>query len=438
MTIEAEQALLGCLLVNNKAFELVSEIEPHHFQNQAHNTIYSVIHRDLVKGKPVDSITVMKALGSDLEACGGLSYLTALMTNSISAANAPRYAEIVLDSYSRWQLKNLSFEIIGNLDEQKPTDEIVGNATHGLANLTRKTESIVDLSEALSAHVDLMTQRTEGVQKTIATGLTDLDRKLNGGFCGGDLVILAARPAMGKTMCSLTMALNVARTGNVMFFSLEMSRNQLLDRAIANIGGVPLPWLRNPQDDGPEWAAYTSAIDQIRKFNLVIDDRAGRKIHEIEAIAKQQHRKKPLSMVVVDYLGLVRGSASQNRNAELGEYTKTLKGLAKAIDCPVLLLSQLNRGVEQRSNRRPLLSDLRDSGEIEADADIVMFLYRDEYYNPDSMDKGIVEIDIAKYRQGETGHVGCAFQGQYQRFADLAHEYKRVVVEKKVNTRGLD
>lgn len=438
MTIQAEQALIGTILTENRAFELVSEIDAIHFTTDAHRAIYKALQDDLKAGKVVDAITVMKSLGDRLNDFGGMQYLTTLSLCAVSIKNAPRYAEIILDEYSRRQLKSISFAVMRNLDEQMPTNEIVGQIAEGLNGLTKKSETVATIDDSLLEHVDLMSIRSEGNQKSFSTGLTALDKKLNGGFCAGDLVVLAARPAMGKTMCALTIALNAAENGNVLFFSLEMSRAQLLDRAVANIGGLPLSWIRNPHEEGPEWDAYTAAIARMKNLGLVIDDRAGRRIHEIESIAKQENRKKRLSLVVVDYLGLIRGSSSQNRNTELGEYTKTLKGLAKSLDCPLLLLAQLNRGMEQRTSKRPLMSDLRDSGEIEADADIVMTLYRDEYYNPNTRDRGVVEIDVAKYRQGETGVIGCAFQGQYQRFADLGHEYKREIVETKVNTRGLD
>lgn len=442
MSIEAEQALIGCILVNNKAFEFVPEIEPHHFKDQAHVSIYAAMYRDLVKGKPVDAITVIQVLrkNQDDEACGGMPYLNQLMMGACSPKNVTRYAEIILERFRLDELKGVAFDVMAQLDERKDSIEIAGHVTSKLSNLTHKTSDIVSITDALAEHTDVMELRTEGKHSFTATGLTDLDKKLGGGFSGGDLVILAARPSMGKTMCSLTIALNVAEKKPVMFFSMEMTRSQLIDRAIANYGNVPIGWVRNPskESNDPCWPAYTQASQRLAKLKLMIDDKPGRRMVDIVSIAKAQHRKNPLGLVVVDYLGLIRGGNAANRNLELGDYTKTLKELAKALDCPVMLLSQLNRGVEQRANKRPVMSDLRDSGEIEADADIVMMLYREEYYQPDTKYKGVCEIDIPKQRQGETGVVGVAFRGEYQRFDDLAHEFRRDDSPPPSKTRGLD
>jgi len=440
MSIEAEQALIGCILINNKAFELVPEIEPHHM-HEHHRIIYAAMHKDLIRSKPVDPITVFEdlRLARQDEYCGGLKYLTQLANSGCTPKNIKRHGEIILETHKRNVMKIMAFGVMRELDDGVPTAEIAGNVSKTLQNLTETADSTFTMTECLNEHIDVMGNRETGDMKFLPTGLVDLDRKLEGGFNPGDLVILAARPSMGKTMCALTIALKVAETHRVMFFSLEMPKSQLMDRAIANYGSIPISWVKNPrasQDD--YWANHSNAVRRLQALDLVIDDRAGRKILDIVAIAKAEHRKKPLNLVVVDYLGLIRGGNAANRNLELGDYTKQLKELAKTLQCPVLLLAQLNRGVESRGDKRPLMSDLRDSGEIEADADTIMLLYRDEYHNPDTRDKGIVEIIIPKQRQGETGFVGCQFNGQFQRFEDLAYTFQRSTTPVKSNNRGLD
>lgn len=438
--LDAEKAVLGCLMANNRAFESITDLEPHHFIQPEHVSIYRVIFLMLTKSRPVDPITVMASLQAkgQLEEVGGMKYLNEIATGNFSVGNVANYAQIVVNEFRRFEMKSLCFDSIGRLDAQLDPLEIGGMLVERVTKITenRAQDSISDADGLLAEHLNLMEKRQEGRQVVFKTGLDDLDRKLCGGFSGGDLVILAARPAMGKTAMSLSIALNMAEHHNVLFFSMEMTKAQLMDRAMANLGSLPLEWIRNPDDDKQQGARHTAAFHKFQNLKIHVDDKAGRRLVEIQSIAKQINRKKKLGLVVVDYLGLMRGGNANSRNLELGEYTKGLKQLAKELDIPVLCLAQLNRQVENRAGQRPNLSDLRDSGEIEADADTVMFIHREEYYNPDSTQKGVAEIIISKQRQGETGITGAAFMGAFQRFANLSYEYKREEVQPKQVARG--
>lgn len=427
--LDAEASLLACLMHNPRIFEEVSNIEPHHFATQVHVTLYRVMYKMLVKGSPVDPITLMIELEKrgELEMVGGMPYLTSVMTTHYSPSNAALYASVVLDAYRRSEMRSLCFEAVGQLDSKADPIEVGAVIADKVGKITenRNSSSVSETDDLLSSHLDLMERRRVGDEKFLSTGMADLDAKLGGGFSGGDLVILAARPAMGKTAMALSIALNVAQTSRVLMFSMEMTKAQLMDRAIANLGRVPVGWIRTPNDDDNFWSRHTTGFTAFNERKFSVDDKAGRRINEIIGMTKQAHRRKKIGLVVIDYLGLIKGSQAHSRNLELGEYTKALKTLAKDLDVPVLCLAQLSRDVDKRTGQRPVLSDLRDSGEIEADADTVMFIHRDDYYNPDSMHKGSAEIIIAKQRQGETGYLGLSFQGEYQRFDNLAYQYQR-------------
>jgi replicative DNA helicase len=270
----------------------------------------------------------------------------------------------------------------------------------------------VKAAQALVDYITHMEKQAEGLIKPVSTGLTDLDRKLGGGFYAGDLVVVAARPSMGKTAFSLTVSANVAETKPVLFLSMEMTNLQLNQRLVSSQGRISMATLRNPAAmSNDEWSRVTVATQRIANLELL----------EVRNKARTAKRKYGLSMLVVDYLGLMATADEERRDLQIGAITKGLKNLAKELSIPVVLLSQLSRNVEQRPNKRPMLSDLKDSGDIEADADTVLFLYRDEQYNPDTMDRGVCEVICAKQRQGETGIVGTAFIGEQTRFEDLAH-----------------
>lgn len=430
MSIQAEQAFIGSILVNNGGFELVPEVEPHHFSHQAHVAIYREVFKSLSTGKSVDAVTLCDRFGKQgmLEEIGGFAYLNELMMEACSQANLIRYAEIILTNFRRQEGKALCITAIGEIESAVDVNEVLADVAVRAERIigSEQKSSEVSIRDILRDHLSVIEQRHEGQITALPTGLDDLDVLLGGGFGEDDLIVLAARPSMGKTAMALTLGLNVAQADNgpVFISSMEMSRDALMDRAIANVGSIPLDWVKKPQEEA-FWPNLTVAVQKIDGMDLVIDDRPARKCNDLVMQIKRMNRKKKLSLILIDYLGLMRGGDPNNRNQELGQYTKALKAVAKETKTPVVLLAQLSREVEKRANKRPGLSDLRDSGEIEADADTVIFLYRDEYYNPDSPDKGVAEIIIAKQRQGQVGFVGAAFSGKFQRFDNLPHGYER-------------
>lgn len=281
----------------------------------------------------------------------------------------------------------------------------------------------VRASSDLAAHLGLIERRMDGGTDAISTGYPDLDGKLNGGMRGGDLIVVAARPKMGKTAFSQNVACNVAKFYPTLILSMEMPKMQLHDRNLASLGKIPLPHLLQPTlMTDLDWSNLTHATIKIERMDLFLDDQGGLRILDVRMKAKTMKRRHGLKLMVVDYLQLMEGDGD-NRNAQIEGITRGLKALAKELDITIILLSQLNRKLEERPNKRPMPSDLRDSGAIEQDADAVIFLYRDEVYNPDSMDVGICEVDVALCRQGAPGRVGLTYIGEQTRFEPLAHRW---------------
>ncbi|MFM0088956.1 replicative DNA helicase [Paraburkholderia sediminicola] len=429
--IEAEQSVIGALLLDNDAVDRVGNLRAFHFYRSDHRAIYTEIVGMITEGGGVgaDPITVYQRLDSKGKAqeVGGLSYLNALAQNTPSAANIARYAESVVDRAQKRGLMAVANDIQGEAaNTPKAAAELIdaaGAAIEKLGEAVVRSEPI-RASDGATAYLTMLEERAEGRgPKVIGTGLTDLDRKLGGGFNPGDLVVIAARPSMGKTAISLGIAAYVAARGPVLFLSLEMSNEQTQPRLFANQGRVSMNALRDVRGmSNEDYSRVTVALSKINELELHFDYPTDAGLLEVRSKARTFKRKHgSISLLVVDYLGLMKLGDEERHDLKIGAITRGLKLLAKELDCPIVLLSQLNRGVEQRPNKRPMMSDLKDSGSIEADADTIMFLYRDEVYNPDSMDKCKAEIIIGKQRQGETGTVGAAFFGEFQRFEDLAH-----------------
>lgn len=441
---QPERALLGALMLHNTLFEQVGQINYTHFLAHHNAKIFKICKMLIDSGNAADPITVLDSFArqEDAEEIGGLKYLTSLTFEACSPENFPNYVDLVLDKFKKRQVKLICTDVLNRADTPLKAHDLIHSLSSSLEGLETSVTKSEPLSadELLSPHIDLMSARHEKRIKFVGTGLRDLDAKLGGGFAGGDLVIIAARPAMGKTAMSLSCALNIAQDhGPVLFFSMEMTNNQIIDRVISNMGSIPLQWMRAPDDSDTHWEAYSYATMKVKETPFYVDDQPGQTLVDIRAKARRLNKKRKLSAVFVDYLGLMTGGNQENRNLQIGEFTKGLKVLAKELDCPVVVLSQLNRSLEARANKRPIMADLRDSGEIEADADTIMFLYRDEEYNPGTVDKGVAEIHVAKQRQGSTGTVGCAFIGQYTRFADLEYRWSPSEPEKKsFQSRGLD
>ncbi|ALD93484.1 replicative DNA helicase [Cupriavidus gilardii CR3] len=428
-SVEAEQAVLGGLLLDNDAIDRVGDLQVDHFYRGDHRAIYAQIRELLATGTGADTITVYERLAAKGQAadCGGLGYLNELTLTTPSAANIGRYAAVVRDRAVKRSLLALANEVPAMVVGDAEARIVVDRVQAKLEQLSRervKTEPI-RASEGMADFCDLLTAQLEGKVQPLSTGFRDLDEKLGGGFRPGELVIVAGRPAMGKTAFALNIAANVARQSGSLVLSMEMPLAQLHQRNTAMLGRIPMARLRQPDlMTNEDWNNVTAAAARIADLSLFLDDQPALTLLEVRAKARAVKRKHGLALLIVDYLGLMTGGPSENRNQEVGSYSRGLKALAKELDITVLALAQLNRDLERRADKRPTMADLRDSGEIEQDADIICFLYRDEVYDPDSMAKGVCEVLIEKQRQGETGMVPLAYRGEFVLFSDLAYGFR--------------
>jgi replicative DNA helicase len=370
-------------------------------------------------------------------------YLNALAQNTPSAANIRRYASSVVDRAQKRGLLAFAADVRDSVGKTPhEAAELIDQASAALDKLGKsvvKSEPI-RAAQGLADYINHLEALRAGEIKSFPTGLVDLDRKLGGGFNAGDLIVVAGRPSMGKTAIALAVSSYAALRGSALFLSLEMSNVQLQQRLAAAEGCIPMKALRCPHEMSDElWDRFTHATIQFNEMNLYLDFQAEMSLLDVRSKALANKRKRGLSLLVIDYLGLMKLGDEERQDLKIATVTRGLKILAKELDCPIVLLAQLNRGVELRPNKRPMMSDLKDSGSIEADADTILFLYRDEVYNPDTMDRGKCEIIVAKQRQGETGTVGVAFIGEQQRFEDLAHDVTfGVKPEPKRQHRGFD
>lgn len=447
--IEAEQSVLGGLLLENGSYERIDgTLTAHDFYSTAHQAIYRAIVSLLSRGEPADAITVSDALEKtgESENVGGLAYLGDLAANTPTAANIKAYAKMVLDAKGRRNLIQAGQRII-ELGQDKSTDTITlaDQAASIVAKLSdqRGGNDPAMISDLLVKAVDNIRERIDsgGSISGLSTGFVDLDRAMTG-LHPGNLVVLAGRPAMGKTTLGVNIAENVAiNGGTALVFSLEMPSDDLAERSIARAGGINTQALREGRLTAEDYERLSAALAKLNGTRLIIDeDAATGTVAQIRRKALRVKREGGLSLVVIDYLQLMRGDGG-NRNEEIGGITRGLKLLAKELHVPIVLLSQLNRGVEDRTDKRPMMSDLRESGAIEQDADVILMAYRDDYYNPNSTFKGYAEILIRKQRMGPIGTVPLIFQGEYSRFCDADRsEYARIKTEndyKPMPRRGL-
>ncbi|MCK9515187.1 MAG: replicative DNA helicase [Ottowia sp.] len=434
-SLEAESSVLGGLLLDNGAWDRVGDVLGEaDFYRHEHRLIYAALGRLIAENKPADVITVHEQLQrlGQAEDTGGLNYLNALAQYVPSASNIRRYAEIVRERSILRQLVSASDEIATRAfaPRGRAVAEILDEAE---GKIFRIGEQSARLKQGFQSMESLVVQLLDQVQEMadnpnditgVPTGFYDLDR-LTAGLQAGDLVVLAARPSMGKTALAINIAEHVALNEGlpVAVFSMEMGAAQLAVRIVGSIGRVDQGHLRTGKLSDEEWPRLTEAIERLRGVSLHIDETPGLTPSELRAGARRLARQcGKLGLIVVDYLQLMSGNTSgdENRATELGEISRGLKALAKELKCPVLALSQLNRSVEQRTDKRPLMSDLRESGAIEQDADIIMFIYRDDYYNKDSAEQGVAEIIIGKQRNGPTGTIKLAFIKPLTRFESLA------------------
>ncbi|MBI5752765.1 MAG: replicative DNA helicase [Hydrogenophilales bacterium] len=436
-SVEAEQSVLGGLLLENTAWERIADlITEQDFYRHDHRLIYRHITKLLDGGKPADVVTVSESLenSNELTTVGGLAYLGALAQNTPSAANIRRYAEIVRDRAILRGLVEVGTAIADSAynpsgrSAAELLDEAEGKVFKIAEAGARGKQGFMELQPLLTQvveRIDMLFQRDNPSDITgIPTGFVDLDR-MTSGLQPGDLVIVAGRPSMGKTAFSLNIAENVALDSGlpVAVFSMEMAGTQLVMRMMGSVGKLDQHKVRTGRLQDDDWQRLTYAVGKLNDAPLYIDESAALTALDLRARARRLHRQcGKLGLIVIDYLQLMSGSSpGENRATEISEISRGLKALAKELDVPVVALSQLNRSLEQRPNKRPVMSDLRESGAIEQDADVILFIYRDEVYNPETPEKGISEIIIGKQRNGPIGTVRLAFQGEYTRFENLAH-----------------
>ncbi|WP_083518448.1 replicative DNA helicase [Dechloromonas denitrificans] len=458
--IESEQSVLGGLLIDPKAFDHVDRLQESDFYREDHRLIFRHIVMMLAERQPVDVVTVAESLvsaGVD-EDSTGLAYLGELAANTPSATNIRRYAAVVSEKRALRDLLAASAQIadIANAEGSKPADQRIDEAQAVVFALAERRIEGSEDPETIGALLpsvieDIQARYDRGGAITgLSTGFTDLDAKT----CGlnpGDLVIVAGRPSMGKTAFALNVAEHVAVNEDkpALVFSMEMGKKQLSERSIASIGRVSMNALRSGQMSDDEWTRMSFALGKLFNAPLLIEDAPALTVTQMRSRARRAAKKNGLSLIVVDYIQLASGDSASMKNGsreqEVSSVSRGLKALAKEFNCPVIALSQLNRKVDDRPNKRPLMSDLRDSGAIEQDADLILMMYRDEYYNPDTPDKGIAEIIVAKQRMGETGIIPVLFRGEFSRFENLTSEAKRELFEARRlakpmarGTRGFD
>jgi replicative DNA helicase len=427
--IDAEQSVLGAVLLDREAiYKAMKLLQPEDFYREGHKIIYEAMLYLNENGQPVDLITVSEHLRQQgaLEKAGGVAYIASLAELVPTAANIEYYARIVEEKSLLRTLIHVSTRIAGmGYDEGEEPEKLIAEAEQMIMELgSRKVAtafySIKDILLDTLSHLEFLYNNKGGVTG-VPTSFTDLDR-ICCGLQPSDFIILAGRPSMGKTALGLCIGYGAALKNNVpvAVFSLEMSREQLVQRILCAEAKVDQHRIRTGSLDEEDWQNLHETAGKLARAPIYIDDTAAISVRQVRAKAKQLQAEKGLGLIVIDYLQLMQGSRrSENRQQEISEISRSLKGLAKELNIPVLALAQLSRSVEQRPNKRPVMSDLRESGSLEQDADLVMFIYRDEYYNPESEKKGIAEIIIAKHRNGPVGTVELGFLKEYTKFVPL-------------------
>lgn len=429
-SIEAEQSVIGSMLIDKEVIPVVMEIlKPEDFYRPDHKAIYDVIIELFDKAQPIDLITVSERLKlhGKLELIGGLEYLSNIATAVPTTANVKNYSKIVEEKSLLRKLIRASSDIVDlGFDASEEVSYILDKAEQGIFDILQKRSSqgFIPIKDVLVETFNKLEElyNNKGSITGIPTGFADLDFKTSG-LHNSDLILIAARPAMGKTAFALNLAQYVAVHSQVpvAVFSLEMSKEQLVNRMLCSEAMVDNTRMRTGKLEDNDWQKVAKALGPLSEAPIFIDDTPGASITEIRAKCRRLKLEHNLGLVVIDYLQLMQGSKSksENRQQEISEISRSLKVLAKEINVPVVTLSQLSRAPEARTDHRPILSDLRESGAIEQDADIVMFLYRDDYYNPETDKKNIAELIIAKHRNGSTGTVELVWLGQYTKFANL-------------------
>lgn len=435
-SLEAEQSVIGGLLLDNERWDTVAEkVVAKDFYSRPHRLIFEAVKDILEESSPLDLITLSEhlELREQLEDVGGFAYLADLAKNTPSAANINAYADIVAQRALVRSLIGVANEIAdsGYDPQGRTSEELVDLAeskvfaiAEGRASENEGPQNVDSILEKTLERIEILYKSPQDGVTGVDTGFNDLNKK-TAGLQGSDLIIVAARPSMGKTTFAMNLCENAAMKQDkpVLIFSLEMPAEQLMMRMLASLSRVDQTKIRTGQLDDEDWARISSSMGILMdKKNMYIDDSSGLTPTEVRSRARRIAREHDgISMIMIDYLQLMRvPSLSDNRTLEIAEISRSLKALAKELNVPVVALSQLNRSLEQRADKRPVNSDLRESGSIEQDADLIMFIYRDEVYNPDSSLKGIAEIILGKQRNGPIGSVRLTFQGQHSRFDNYA------------------
>ncbi len=427
---EAEESVIGALLLSEDAVnEVMDRLDPDDFYVPAHQAIYESMRGLFDTGQAIDAVTVSEALrkAGELEKVGGIQYLTRLVDIVPSTSNIIYYSGIVEENAKRRALIRAGAsvtELAFSID-----DEIAGvldRAEQAVLSVAEKRSSqtlleVGPMFQDVLEHIERLEQSGSDITG-LATGFVDLDKKL-AGLQPANLVIIAGRPAMGKSSLALNIATHAASEGEpVAIFSLEMSKEEIVQRILSSVGKVDSMKLRSGQL-GPLWQKVVDAAGRMYKAPIYIDDSPVVTVTDIRAKCRRLKRKSGLSLIVVDYLQLMESHGSENRQQEIAQISRNLKNLARELDVPIIAASQLNRSLESREDKRPRLSDLRESGSLEQDADVVMFVYRHEYYHPEDQDKkGIAEVIVSKHRAGSTGPVEMTFQPEFTRFANLGRD----------------
>lgn len=435
-SLEAEQSVLGGLMLDNSTWDQIADlVRENDFYRHDHQLIFRAVEALADQSDPFDVVTISEWLdrSGELERIGGLPYLSELAKNTPSAANIVAYANIVRERGVMRQLIQTGTEIANsgfNADGMTApalldkAEQLVYNIADERQRSTKGFQPIKDVLVAVTERIDLLYQADSTVTG-VATGFTDLDGKTSG-LQPGDLVIVAGRPSMGKTSFAMNIVEHAAlgEKVSVGVFSLEMPSDQLAMRMLSSLGRIDQHKVRTGKLDDEDWPRFTSAIAMLNDASIHMDDTPALTPTELRARCRRLKREHGLGIVVIDYLQLMQVPSSRdNRATEISEISRSLKALAKELNVPVVALSQLNRSLEQRPNKRPLMSDLRESGAIEQDADVILFVYRDEVYDEDSPDKGIAEIIIGKQRNGPIGMVKLAFMNYITKFENLAYEH---------------
>lgn len=427
---EAEQSVIGAVFLEPQALITAAEVLiPEDFYRIAHQKIFTTMLSLSDKGQPIDLVTVTEELTAkkELEDVGGISYLTEIANAVPTAANIMYYAKIVEEKSLLRRLIRVATQIVEDgFTREDEVEALLSEAEKNMMEVSNRKNAgdfkhIKDVLVQTYDNIELL-HTQQGEVTGIPTGFTDLD-KITAGFQRNDLIIVAARPSVGKTAFALNVAQNVATktSENVAIFSLEMGADQLVMRILCAEGNIDAQVMRTGSLEAEDWRKLTMAMGSLSNAGIFIDDSSGIRVNEIRSKCRRLQQEHGLGMVIIDYLQLISGSGKpgENRQQEVSEISRSLKGLARELKIPVIALSQLSRGVEQRQDKRPMMSDLRESGSIEQDADIVSFLYREDYYDKETENENMIEIIIAKQRNGPTGTVTLAFAKEYNKFVNV-------------------